>query len=317
MKTTVCAVVLVLLVIAPVAYAAEAGDADPDAWRGAWAAQQQELDELRARLSALEAAAAPAAALDPDACCAGCSAGLVGGAELTLLRPHHAMGIRGADDTPLEFGFEPAPRFWLGYIAPSGGGFRVRYWDFDHTAADVSAFSADYTAALRFDVGVLDAELTDLIPLGERWEILLSGGYRYVDYQELAVRTDSLTGEIDELHEYDSASHGATAAVELRRYLLAGLSLFGNVRASWLFGDRSEYQDFPRVLLARENDNSRMMLETQWGCDWTRPTRWGAVLFARTAGELQWWDNFSGEPTFDGGQSIGFAGLTLAAGVTR
>jgi hypothetical protein len=44
----------------------------------------------------------------------------------------------------------------------------------------------------------------------------------------------------------------------------------------------------------------------------------GGYLFARAAGEVQFWDNFVGQ-TIDltGGESVGFGGLSISTGIIR
>jgi len=51
---------------------------------------------------------------------------LVATVELTLLAPHHSMGIRGVNGTDLSFGLRAAPRVSLAYNWPSGFGTCVR-----------------------------------------------------------------------------------------------------------------------------------------------------------------------------------------------
>src|SRR5688572_18662159 len=75
-----------------------------------------------------------------DSCCGGCDpccrpGGVIGGAEISFLKFHESQGTRGKDGTDLDPDYDPAYRLWVGYQGCDGLGWRVRYWEFDHTTA--------------------------------------------------------------------------------------------------------------------------------------------------------------------------------------
>jgi len=254
-----------------------------------------------------------------DLGCGGCDpccrpAGVIGGAEIAFLKFHESLGTRGADGTDLDPGYDPAYRLWAGYQGSDGLGWRVRYWEFDHTTSAAGAI-AGTTDALGVDTYVLDLEFIDSMNLGCNWDASWFGGFRYVEFDQLRVATENTTGLVVNGHEFDNAAYGLTLGGELRRCIGYGLAGFVNARGSVLFGDQSEYDELG--LIDEELNNIYYMWEAQAGVQWTRELEMGGYLFARAAAEVQYWDNFVGEPFFDGGESVGFGGLSLSAGIIR
>ena len=246
-------------------------------------------------------------------CCR--SAGLSGGAELTLLKPYHSLGIRGADDTDLSFNLKASPRAWLGYSNSEGLGLRARYWQFDHSVSGSSDVAGRDDSA-RFDVYVLDGELTSSEWIGQHWDVTLAGGLRYVEYEETRVSTTRATGAIFRYHEFGFSGLGPTLAASVSRPLGGGFSIFADSRASVVVGDEREIVTGP-VEEDRESDNIRLIGDLQLGSQWSRPIRGGGEFFVRAASEAHYWDTFSGEDFFDGGESVGFAGVSFAVGIAR
>jgi len=291
------------------------------------------IAELEAKVAALEAAnggescggdsCGELCGGDPQCGCYDCTrtGGLVFGAEITFLRPHHSMGTRGYDGTDLLFDFEAAPRFWMGWVNECGLGIRFRYWDFDHTQTVASQYGQGRTDSQRFDISVSDLEITDTMQLTCLWELTISGGVRYVDYDERRFTTFVRDGSIAGLQEFRSSTWGPTISAELRRPIWGCLDVFANVRGSAMFGDEDELlwdpQGQQRMLVGSESADVKFITEMQLGSEYNRPLSNGARLFFRGAVEAQYWSTFSGEPFYDGGEAVGFVGFTMSAGLLR
>ena len=255
-------------------------------------------------------------------CCSGCCdpccrpAGVIGGAELLFLKPHHSMGIRGALDTDMDYSYEIAPRIWAGYQGSDGLGWRVRYFEFNHTT---SVDLGGVTDSVNYDTYVLDLEFVDSMSLGCYWDASFFGGFRYVEFDEERVARVTTAGTILAGQGFDTAGYGLTLGGELRRCIGNGLAGFANTRASVIMGDESEVfaVNGAWATLDNELDNIYYIWEAQSGVQWTNELQSGGYLFARAAVEVQFWDNFSGEPGFDGGESWGLGGAAFSAGIIR
>jgi hypothetical protein len=255
-----------------------------------------------------------------DPCCR--PGGVIGGAEISFLKFHESQGTRGKDGTDLDPDYDPAYRVWAGYQGSDGLGWRVRYWEFDHTTAAPSGDAPLLrTDSLAIDTYVLDLEFIDSMNLGCNWDASWFGGFRYVEFEHLRASRFN-NGVLFSAAEFDTAAWGLTLGGELRRCIGNGLAGFVNARGSVLYGDESEYaQDIQfgqdLLLIDDELNNIYYMWEAQAGVQWTRELEQGGYLFARAAAEVQFWDNFVGEEFFDGGESVGFGGVSLSAGIIR
>ena len=250
-----------------------------------------------------------------DSCCDPCCrpGGIIAGAEITFLKYHNSLGTRGADEADLDPNYEAAPRFWVGYQGTDGLGWRVRYWEFNHGTDGDSVVAGD-TSELNVDTYVFDLEFVDSMSLGCYWDASVFSGFRYVEFDEDRIRRDNATGVIEDLDAFGTSPWGLTLGGELRRCIGNGLAAFVNTRGSVLYGDETEVDsgDFDREL-----NNLYFIYEAQAGVQATRELEMGGYLFARGAAEVQFWDNFVGEEGFDGGESVGFGGLSLSAGIIR
>ena len=255
-----------------------------------------------------------------DPCCRSC--GIVGGAEVAFLRPHSTIGIGdnfgGVSFVDVEYDFETTPRLWVGYQGSNGLGARLRYWEFDHSQAQVGGdvFSAFHS----LDTYVVDAEVTDTTALGCNWDATVFGGLRYVDYVETRSPFITATGATLVIDQYNSDSIGPTAGGELRWCVRENFALFGIARGSILMGSQDEFTangPGPLGLVDHESNNIFYITELQLGGELTRPLADGGYGFARLAVEAQNWSNFSQQ--FGGGDSgnMGFAGFTAAVGIVR
>jgi hypothetical protein len=164
---------------------------------------------------------------------------------------------------------------------------------------------------------VLDFEVIDSMRLNSVWDVTLSAGLRYVDFSEIRQSVTDATGLPAAGHSFDGNSLGGTVAAEVRRPLWRCLTGFVGTRGSVLFGDQTERAGANLTTIDEENDNVFYIAEFSGGVDWVRPMSNGAEFFVRTAYEVQFWDNFTGEPGFDGGESIGFEGFVLGMGIRR
>ena len=86
-----------------------------------------------------------------------------------------------------------------------------------------------------------------------------------------------------------------------------------------IMGDESEVVAAGGAWTTFDNelDNLYYIWEAQAGAQWTNELQAGGYLFARAAVEVQYWDNFSGEPFFDGGEAWGLGGFAFSAGIIR
>ena len=245
----------------------------------------------------------------------------------------NSAGIAGVPVEEPEFSYEPAWRLWLGYEFAGGFGVRTRYFQFDHTASATTVFPAGTgVSPLNFAYGlethVFDLELTDALRLGDKWDLLLSAGYRYVEYRENNVANITALGApITLATGFESQSYGMTIGGELRRALGQRFALFGSARGSVLFGKEDEVfvvgLTIPGLvagsldLTEREDDNVKSILEFQVGGQWEYEFGNGSLLFVRGSVESQIWDNFSGTPILSSSASTGFFGFGIGLGLSR
>jgi hypothetical protein len=250
-----------------------------------------------------------------DPCCR--PAGFIGSAELLFLKPHHSMGTRGALGTDLDPDYDIAYRLSAGYQGSDGLGWRIRYFEFDHQTDAVVGANTD---SVDYETYVIDLEFIDSMSLGCYWDASVFGGFRYVEFDELYEARVTATGVPVTGRQFDHAGYGLTLGGELRRCIGNGLAGFVNSRASVIMADEDETVLTPVagwVLVDEELNNIYYIYEAQAGAQWTRELQQGGYLFARAFAEVQFWDNVSGEPGFDGGESWGLGGFGFSAGVIR
>jgi len=267
-------------------------------------------------------------------CCGGCCdpccrpAGFIGSAELLFLKAHQSMGIRGANNTDLQFNYDPSYRLTAGYQGSDGLGVRLRYWEFNHTAsAPDQTAPATQTDSVNYDTYAIDLEFIDSMSLGCYWDATFFAGFRYVEWDEERVSRVNATGLIQNGDNFDNAAYGLTTGGELRRCIGNGLALYVNNRVSVLFGDASEFTantgtgglwvPTPNYTAGTVNDCLYYIYEAQAGAQWTNELQAGGYLYVRSGVEVQYWNNFTGEPFFDHGEAWGLGGFTFSAGVIR
>jgi hypothetical protein len=261
-----------------------------------------------------------------NACCGCCDpccrpAGVIGGAEIAFLKPHHSMGINGVGgDTVNDFAFsyEASPRIWAGFQGSDGLGARIRYWEFNH---DEGIAVGANTQNLSYDTYIFDIEVVDSMSLGCYWDASVFAGFRYLEFDEEYTTRVTATGAAVTGVQFDNSSYGLTVGGELRRCIGNGLAAYINTRGSVLMGDEDETSLSPAtgawVLVDEELDNIYYIWEAQAGAQATRELQMGGYAFARAGFEVQVWDNVSGEPGFDGGEAWGLGGFAFSAGIIR
>jgi hypothetical protein len=270
-----------------------------------------------------------------DSCCGSCcdsccDPGLLGGwgffseAELLFLRYHRADGVRiGTEaDEAGEFDFEPATRFSLGTVAPGGIGARVRWFDYDHHETIELPGNG-----LGVDTYTLDFELFEAFALNQNWAMEISGGVRYVNFQEAMIDSDETR-----LNGFNGA--GLITGVEARR-AVGGLGLlYARTRLAVVQDDKIVYNSdavLGETQSVRLIDTTGGMLELAVGSEVNYALAAGPVLFARSGLEWHNWWNFSSnfatvddaviggvdtESIFSGASDVGFGGFTFSLGMS-
>jgi hypothetical protein len=252
-------------------------------------------------------AAAPVGAADNDfaefgptpscknnLCCKSYS-GVLAGAEVTLLTPHSGSVSLGPAPILSERDMGVGGRYWLGYRAESGLGFRSRYWHFDQEAQGGPVLDSSLTAQ------TWDGELTQLFTRG-RYVFDLSGGIRWakIENNVAPLLSESFDG------------WGSTVAFSARRQLGNGpFTLIGGARGSLLYGNHDvTILGFP---IASSQDVMPVM-ELQMGGEFSKELWGNTTTFARAAFETQLWEL---PPSALGllDQNIGFVGVTFSTGI--
>jgi hypothetical protein len=259
-----------------------------------------------------------------DSCCDGCCdpccrpGGIIGSVEVTFLKPHFSAGSGAGDD--FDWNYEVAPRVTVGYQGTDGLGYRLRWWEFDHTQRDPGGAVNDEQS---IDTYIIDLEFVDSMSLGCYWDASNFGGFRYLEFGHERVILNAAGAPVLG-QAFGNSSIGLTVGGELRRCIGNGLAGYVNTRASLLMGDEKEFNNFGAgfVLTDTELDNIYYMWEAQAGAQWTRELEMGGYLFARAGVEVQIWDNAAGSgPGFGlnsaGTEDFGLGGATLSAGIIR
>lgn len=180
--------------------------------------------------------------------------------EATLITP----GVGQNTLVPLDYDFHVTPRAWLGFSTAEAVGLRVTYWGFDHngngrtlvsdgvTLPGATATTVIYPAAIiapapgdilqthsSLNVQTVDLEGTADVQV-QSLDVLLSGGLRYAstDQQMSAVasRGGLPIGLLNWSRQFEG--FGPTVAATATRPILGGLSAFGSLRGSLLYGDK-------------------------------------------------------------------------------
>jgi hypothetical protein len=230
---------------------------------------------------------------------------------------HRADGVRTGTDEPgddAEFDLEATPRLTVGYVGQDGLGFRIRYWDFDHTAPD------NDNGFVEVDTYTWDFEVFDTFCLNRNWDLEIAAGIRYNEFEEV------LFDDEPALRVNQFQGFGIVASAELRRLVGSNGAIFVRSRGSILMEDKD-------VLNLNGNNDQAVTLvdvvvgttELAFGYDYIAPQCDGSYYFVRLQAEWQTWYNYSsaftdvenGEDTFAGPADVGFAGIGLGIGLAR
>jgi|GEM_PF-1201554 len=262
--------------------------------------------------------------------CTSCrSGGLVAGAEATVLVGHRgslAVTIPAANVSDFvitpEYDEEVSPRFWIGYEAPNGLGFRARYWLYDHGASGTSLPQiADIDLLSSLEAEALDGEFMQTGTFCD-WDVEFAGGVRWGRVEEGLTLTGDIGDPVEASLFRDFEGIGPTVALSVRRPVgCRGLSLVGGARASLLFGDDT-FTIRENVIGLLDNisldaeDTVLSILELQVGVEWRRALASGSSLFARALFEGQTWE-LSPMLLGIGDSNIGFVGGSFGVGIDR
>ena len=108
--------------------------------------------------------------------------GLIAGAEIVFLKPFATNGdLPGSFPligTDADYHFDSTPRFWIGYVQPSGLGSQFRYWEFDHGVNGSLDDDPDDLITGGLEFRTFDWELLQQVNF-RRWWLQMSGGLRY------------------------------------------------------------------------------------------------------------------------------------------
>ena len=256
-----------------------------------------------------------------DNCCDPCAGGaggigFFGEAEVLFLRYHRADGVRVGSDVPgdnAEFDFDPAMRYTAGLIGPGGMGARIRYFDYDHTAASVNG------GQIGVDLWNIDVEAFEAFALNDVWALEVSGGIRFTNFRE------AMLDVVDtEARQIGVDAVGGIVGLEARRATGLGV-LYARSRFAIIQGDKQLFNSATGVATQGVEllDVTSSVLELAIGSELNYQLGNGAVLFGRSGREWQQYNELSSaydfvtsESFWDGDSAVGFGGFTFAAGVS-
>jgi hypothetical protein len=287
---------------------------------------------------------------------------IVGGVDLVFVQPFFEnndalfvtesdgvtfQNVRGID---FDYDVQFTPRLWLKGELQNGGGLRIAYWQFDHSAGqeaanapangfgrvstpnrfgnvDISATVPGERLSARSSLnlfaidleGVRDAELGN-------WRLVVSGGLRYAEIeQRYSARLDNvagaLAGEIDFRH--DMQAIGPTAAILVERPLPYAFTVFTDTRMALLFGDASSRLNAGENLdlvnpfqetATTSRDDVMFVAETRIGVLWGPRVFRQWYPFVGLALEGQFWDGAGSATTEEG--NLGLFGLNVMLGAS-
>jgi hypothetical protein len=288
------------------------------------------IEAQNTRLASLEAGLGAGQKTDGkyDACC-DCGSWFAE-TEVTFFKYHRADGVRvgdtylpfeGAED--VEFDFEASPRITLGYTQGCRG-LRVRWWEYDQTAP-AAVPNDDGPQQLTIDTYTIDLEFFQSAEIACGWDIELSAGVRYNDFEE--VLRDGPEFRINSFSGF-----GLTMGLESRHGIGRWGDVFVRGRGAILMDDKY-VKNFRTPGDKTLKDTVQGAVELAVGYEYTRCLDW-ATLTLGVSYELQQWVNYSSafdkmsvnadwtsqgvnaEDYFDGQSDVGFTGLVLSAALS-
>ena len=257
-------------------------------------------------------------------------------------------------DTEFDYDLELSPRVWLEAGLSDNWGWRLSYWQYDHsptstsTSPNANGFGeithpsfgdVDISTTIPTDTffasSKLNAYTIDLEALKQGqlcgWQLGVGGGLRYAsveqDYSAELRNTDTgdvLRGQIDYSHTLDG--FGPTMSLSARRPLLGNIKLVCAARGSLLFGagssrmvsgeDLDLANPFTTTILS-SRDDLLPIGEARVGIEWLSPKKHSRSWqwLLSTAMEGQAWGN-AGNASSETAD-LGFFGFNFGAGFLR
>lgn len=302
---------------------------------------------LRSQLDSQAATApgcvAPCCAPRPNAWLLGSyPSGWIAGYESVIVKPFFQSNevVTNLTNGSFAWNYQYSPRVWLGYVGESGLGARARYWQFDHTSGgatlDIDQGNGNFLTIAtnnRLRIYTIDAEVTQRVGLG-RFLFNFAAGGRYAEFGNGINANTSFQGQPagTGFLGLNFRGGGPTLAAEAWRPLIGGLALYGNGRASLLYGNSTTTfasSDGNGPFIQQLSQATLLpIFETQLGVQWTTVLAGGSTFFVRTGIEAQLWNSVGRLPNpFNNGNNggpgfvqfsdvgnLGFFGVTAAAG---
>ena len=321
---------------------------------------ERRLTELEAEIAALKGRLGQAPPAACDVSCEPCepcrSSGLYAGYALVFAKPHLKESFRATtlsllsgtmDLVPFSHGYDSSSRTWLGYVGPSGLGFRARYWQYDNDGnplllqSDHTTLHGAHAVTVIFPAQILTIDPGEILSISNGLEVhtvdlegtqrvqvgcmsvVVGGGLRYASLEQrfTAAITDGGLPEQQLATSRRFEGWGPTASVEMERPLGGcGLALVGGMHGSLLFGSKQMRRvansipaTVPPIIVLGNADEVVGCAELEIGLQWSRQLENGADLFLRGTYEAQLWTD-AGAPTLT---FLGFEGFGLAVGLAR
>lgn len=244
--------------------------------------------------------------------------GLFGSVEVMFLKPHlsgapAAFASQGAASKIINGTWLPNVRYVLGYRGDSGLGVRARYWSYQHTFNYVPPYQAQIAppftpAVFGIRMEAIDTEVT-LDRKLRHFDMQLSGGIRYGNLQ---YRSDVAT--LFGVGTVTFEGIGPTMSIGGRRNLGdSGVSLFGNLRGSLLFGGIRN--NAPLVSMPAGDFSNEVMTiaDHQMGIAWNRNLSSTWQFEVRTAWETQYWMSSTlSDDVYGIGSNLALTGPTIS-----
>lgn len=204
--------------------------------------------------------------------------------ELMFLKYHESDGV-GTTAAFDSFDYELAPRITLAYDRCDGVSYRLRYFEFDHSAI----IEGDNYA---IDTYNLDFEVAQEIQLGCATSIEFNSGVRYNNYKHF---DDTLDQSFDGI--------GIMVGTEVTRCTGNG-RYYARARHAVLMGDGENVDNGDFF-----GDQVLGQTELATGFEVERCLCNGAVVTMSLGGEVQQWHSYEDED-----EDVGFAGVVLGFG---
>jgi hypothetical protein len=233
---------------------------------------------------------------------------LVGGGNPTVIRAEE-----------FDYDYDFAPLIWIGYTNAEDFGVRLRHWRLDFsqgynltndgltgidsaaplglqnlstTLGDQLAFESD------LNIQVWDAELIQGFQACN-WNFLLAGGVRYVhlsqSYNHFELPDNGVGNTLVDggTSGHQIKGFGPTLAVEVRRPVGMGLSVYGSARGSVIFGEAKQrsfqmVNNLPSTIANSDRDDLLPISEYEIGAEFNREMS-GMRFFAQAALVGQVW----------------------------